>query len=318
MKLIVSSPPHWHAKIDVAKIHLHLIIALIPAVLFSVYTYGIHSARVIALAVATAVISEILIRRLLKKPVTIDDGSAILIGLLFAMIMPTSTPYWLVVIGTFLSIFIGREIFGGLGCNPMNPVIVGWAITRISWPNYFNLDLASVGYNLDFNYRYPLALLKSGGVDQIADFALIDLLLGKQVGGLGSAAAIFLVIGGVYILYRGFITWEIPLSFTVGVLAMASIFWLTDSSQYANPVFHLLTGNVIIGIFFLATDFSSSPFNRWGMIVFGLGCGILTIILRIWSIYPDGVLFAILIMNLFTPLLDKIHKKPLHLEIKEL
>lgn len=310
MNLIVSSPPHWHKPVSIAKIHLHLIIALLPALIFGIYTFGFHAARVISLSVVTAVLSELVIRKMFKKPMTIFDGSAVMIGLLFAMILPPSVPYWLVIIGAFLCIFIGKELFGGLGSNPLNPVLVGWAITRISWPVYFNLDLASVNYDLGFNFRYPLAVLKKGGVEFISDFNLLDLLLGKQVGGIGSIAILLLLIGGIYLLIRGIISWEIPLFFFVGVLVVSALFWVIDGQQFANPLFHLMTGNLVLGVFFLSTDFSSSPFNKWGMIGFGFGCGFLTMILRVWSVYPDGVFFAILIMNLFTPLLDNLKKRP--------
>ncbi len=313
MKLIVSSPPHWHSKASVSKIYSQLIIALLPALIFAVYTYGMHAVRVITLAVASSVISEMLIQRLFKKAWIITDGSSILIGLLFAMLLPPSVPFWLVILGAFLCIFIGKEIFGGLGSNPLNPVLVGWAILRISWPAYLNFDLASVNYDLGFDFHYPLTLLKSGGAEFTSDFSLLDLLLGKQVSGIGATAVLLLLFGGLFLLFRKIITWEIPASFAAGVLIMSALFWAGNST--ANPLFHLLTGNVMLGIFFLSTDYSSSPFNRWGKIVFGLGCGFLTVILRVWSIYPDGVIFALLIMNLFTPLLDKLKKKPKSLEL---
>ncbi len=310
MKLIVSSPPHWHNDSNVSKVHFFLILALLPVAVFSVFTYGMHAARVISVAISTAVISEILIRRLFRKPASIEDGSAIFAGLLFALIMPASAPYWLIISGTFLGILVGKEIFGGLGCYPFNPVIVGWALSKISWPNYFNYDLASAEYNLNFDFRYPLYLLKKGGVETIADIGLVDLFFGQQAGGLGSGAVFLLLLGGLFVIYKGVYSWETPVSFAAGMVFMSTIFWLVNADMYANPLFHLLTGNAMIGIFFLATDFSSSPFTKWGKIVFGLSIGILTIILRAWSNYPDGVFFAILIMNLFTPLLDRINKKP--------
>ena len=318
MKLVVSSSPHWHGKFTVSKIHYNFIVALLPAAIFALFNYGMHAARVMALAVATALIADIIIRLSFRKTVTATDGSAFLIGLLFALILPPSVPFWLVIIGSFLCILIGKEIFGGLGSNPLSPVLVGWAILHISWPGYLNFNLAAANYNLDFPLHYPLTMLKNGGTELISDFNFLDLLLGKQVSGMGAAAILLVLIGGIYLLLRKIITWEIPLSFAAGVLIMSFIFWLSNSVTYANPLFHLVTGNVMIGMFFLATDYSSSPFNRWGMIVFGLGCGVLTIILRAWSIYPDGVLFAILIMNLFTPLLDRIKNKPKSLEISHI
>jgi electron transport complex protein RnfD len=315
MKLTVSSPPHWHVKLTESRIHSDFIIALVPVVIFAVYTYAVHALRVIALAMATAVISEILIRKLFRKPLTYTDGSAFLIGLLFALLLPASVPFWLVIIGTFLCIFIGKELFGGLGSHPLNPVLVGWAIIHISWPTYLNINLVAANYDLGFDFHYPLAMLKNGGVEAISDFSLVDLFLGKQTAGLGASAIMLLFIGGLYLLLRKRITWEIPLAFAVGILIMAGIFWVSAPATYANPLFHLFTGNAMIGIFFLATDYSSSPFSRWGMVVFGLGCGFLTIILRVWSINPYAVPFAILIMNLFTPLLDNIKRKPKPIEV---
>lgn len=315
MRLVVSSSPHWHVKLTEGKIHLDFILALIPAVIFAVFTYGVHAARVIALATATAVISEILIRRLFKKEVTITNGSAFLTGLLFALLLPPGVPFWVVITGSFLCIFIGKELFGGLGSSPLNPVLVGWAITQISWSRYFDLNMGAVNYDLGFNFHYPLTMLQKGGAEAIAEFNLLDLLLGKQVGGIGAAAILLLFIGGIYLLLRKRIPWETPVSFAAGVVIMAAIFWLADPTVYANPLFHLFTGNVMIGIFFLSTDYSSSPFRRWGMVAFGLGCGFLTVILRAWSVYPDGVIFAILIMSLFTPLLDKLKSKPKFINI---
>lgn len=310
MRLTVSSPPHWHVKLTEGRIHFDFIIALVPAVIFAVYMYGMHAARVIALAISTAVISEILIRKLFKKAMTFTDGSAFFIGLLFALILPPSVPFWLVIMGAFLCIFIGKELFGGLGSHPLNPVLVGWTIIMISWPGYLNINLAAAIYDLKFDFRYPLTMLKNGGIEAISDYSILDLLFGQQTAGLGVSAIILILIGGVYLLLRRRIAWEIPLSFAGGLIIMALIFWVIDPATYANPLFHLLTGNAMIGIFFLSTDYSSSPFNRWGMVVFGLGCGFLTILLRVWSINAHAVPFAILIMSLFTPLLDRIKGKP--------
>jgi len=310
MKLVVSSPPHWHVKLTESRIHLDFVLALVPAVILAVFNYGMDAVRVITLAVSAAMISEILIRKLFKKSTTFTDGSAFYIGLLFAMILPASVPYWLVIVGVFLCIFIGKELFGGLGSNPLNPVLVGWAIIKISWPAYLNVNLAAVGYKLDFDFAYPLAVLKKGGISAISDFSFIDLLLGKQSGGMGASAIGLIFIGGIYLLLRKRIPWEIPTAFAVGIVLMAGLFWIISPSTYVNPLFHLITGNVMIGIFFLSTDYSSSPFNRWGMLLFGLGCGFLTILFRVWSINPQVVPFAILIMNLFTPLLDRIKQKP--------
>lgn len=318
MKFIVSSPPHWHNKATVAKLYGNHFLALLPAAIFAILRFGIQATRVMALSILVAVISELFIRKLFGKKVSVGDGSAFYIGLLFALLLPPNVPYWLVLIGAFICMFVGREIFGGLGSNPLNPVLVGWAIMHISWPTYLDFNYVFAGYDLDFTFRYPLALLKKGGSQTISNMNLWDLFLGKQVGGLGAVFAVLLLIGGLYLVFRKIVAWQIPLFFLVGVLVMSTVFWLTDRTAFANPIFHLITGNVMIGAFFLATDYASSPFRKWGRVFFGLGCGVMTVILRVWSVYPDGVIFAILIMSLFTPLLDKIKRPPRGLEVKHL
>ncbi|MFH1729719.1 MAG: RnfABCDGE type electron transport complex subunit D [Pseudomonadota bacterium] len=309
MKLIVSSSPHWHDGSSIKKIYYNIIIALLPVVAFAIYSFGMHAVRVIALSCASAMLSEVLIRKLFKKDFETDNGFALLTGLLFALILPASMPYWIVIFGAFLCIFTGKEVFGGLGSNPIAPVLVGWAILRISWPEYFNLNFVLAPYDLAYDWQYPLALVKSSGTDSIATYTMMDLFMGKQAGGLGSTNGLLLLIGGAYLIIRKIISWEISLFFLIGTLIMATIYNVMNPSLYANGLFHILTGNLLIGLFFLSTDYGSSPYSKWGLIIFGLGCGMLTVILRAWSSYPDGVVFAIMIMSLFTPLLDKIAPK---------
>lgn len=306
MKLLVSNPPHWHSGLSEMKIYRDYIIGLIPAIIHALYFYGMHAARVMTLCVAVAILSEIGIRKLFKKSADPYNGSAVYLGLLFAMLLPPTVPYWLVIIGVFISIFMGREIFGGAGSNPFNPVLVGMAVLELSWPSYLNVNMTSVNYNLGFDCHSPLAALKTAGADYASKFSLLELSFGNQVGGIGSVAMIFLLIGGIYLLIRKVVNWEIPLFFAIGVVAMAAILQVSDPQAFACPWFHLLTGNVMIGIFFLSTDYASSPFNNPGKIIFGFGCGFLTVIFRALSVHEDGVIYAILIMNLFTPMLDKL------------
>jgi electron transport complex protein RnfD len=308
MKLIVSNPPHWHAGVSEKRIFMDFTLALLPALFYAVLLYGIDAVRVVSLSVSTIILWEIFFNKLFKKRIQTLNGNAIYYGLLFALILPPSVPWWFIIIGGFLIIFIGREIFGGIGCNPFNPVLVGFAILRISWPVYLNYNLASVNYPVDFDIHFPLTVFKNGGFHLLSDFKSLDLLLGKQVGGMGAAAIFLILIGGLYLLVRKRISWEIPFFFILGILSMSAAFWLINPGESANPIFHLLTGNAMICIFFMANDYSSSPVNFWGKVIFGLGCGFLTVIFRVWSIHGDGVVFALLIMNLFTPLLDKIKK----------
>jgi len=315
MKLLVSSPPHRHSGASEFKIYRDFIIGLLPAVIHSLYFFGMHAARVIALCVAVSVLSEIVIKKIFKKKGDPYNGSAVYLGLLFAMLLPPTTTYWIVIIGIFLTVFIGREIFGGSGSNPFSPVLVGMAILELSWPARLNVNLSSVNYNLGFDCHSPLTALKSAGADYTSKFSLFELGLGNQVGGIGSVAILFIILGGIYLLIRKVIRWEIPLFFALGVVGMAAIFQAIDPHVFACPWFHLLTGNVMIGMFFLSTDYSSSPYSNPGKIIFGLGCGILTVLFRAMSVHEDGVIYAILIMNLFTPMLDKLMRNPKTLKL---
>ena len=306
---IVSPAPHIHCGEKTSYAMYSILIALIPAVIFAISQFGFHAIRVISLAVASAMAAEWIIQMLFKKPVTVSDGSALVSGLLLAMIIPPSVPWWFVVLGSVLTIFLGKQIFGGIGCNPFNPVLIGFAILSISWKDYLNLDIAIINYNLDYSIAYPLSVLKKVGASGLSQFNMSDLILGSKIGGLGSVSVLLLLIGGLFIILRGVVSYWIPLSFLVGVIITSGIFWLSNSAQYASPLFHIVSGNVMIGAFFLATDYSSSPVNRTSMILFGLGCGVFVIIFRAWSIHPDGVIFAILIMNIINPLVDKITPK---------
>jgi len=310
MKLLVSSPPHRHSGAKEYMIYRDFIIALLPAVIHSLYFFGMHAARVISLCIAISLLSEILLRKLFKKKSDPYNGSAVYLGLLFAMLLPPTVPYWIVIIGVFLAVFVGREIFGGAGSNPFSPVLVGMAILELSWPAHLNVNLNSVNYDLGFDYQSPLTALKFAGADYTSRFSLFELGLGNQVGGIGSVAILFLILGGIYLLARKVIRWEIPLFFGLGVTLTAAVFRAIDPGVFAFPWFHLLTGNVMIGMFFLSTDYSSSPFSNPGKIIFGLGCGILTVLFRAMSVHEDGVIYAILIMNLFTPMLDKMARRP--------
>ncbi len=307
--LIVSPAPHVHSGASYQGAIRAFIIALVPAMVYAVVLYGVHAARVIALSTATAMASEALIRRFFKVPSTLHDGSALLTGLLLALLLPPGVPWWLVVTGSFVAILVGREIFGGRGGSPFNPVLVGWAAVRISWSDYLDLNFAMVNYSLDFSIEYPLGVLKKAGAAGVEGFPYIDLLLGRQVGGMGAAAVGLILAGGLFLIIRGVISWRIPIAFLAGVAGTAALFRLAGGSAYAGPLFHLLVGNVMIGAFFLATDYSSSPVNRTAMVIYGVGCGFFTVLFRIWSIYPDGVVFAVLIMNILNPLLDRIRPR---------
>ena len=235
-----------------------------------------------------------------------DNYSALVVGVLFAFLLPATAPWWLVVVGAAVSMILGSMVFGGLGGNPLNPAIVGWAVLSISWPDLVDIN----GTLLRWDLVYPVAELKYFGVEAVKNLSLTDMLLGVKLGGLGAAQVLALIAGGLYLIARGLLRLYIPLSFLAGVFLTALIYYLIDPAVYASPVFHLLAGSVILAAFFLMPETSSSPTGRTAMILYGLVGGALVVIIRTYGIYPDGVPFAVLLANLLTPLLDLIQPKP--------
>lgn len=308
-KYIVSHAPFWHNGSGVAERHFNAIIALVPAVLMGLAYFGVPALAVLCLSVSTAIGWEWAYSKISGRSNTVGDGQAALIGLLFGMLLPATAPWWLVITGTFVAILIGKQIFGGIGANPFNPAVLAYAILTISWHEYFNFDAQLC--NIDFNFAavYPLAALKAFGPDAIEKFNLLDLFLGRQVGGIGATCGLALIIGGVYLMLRGYARWEIPVAFILGLLITAALFKIAAPDRYAGPFFHLFTGYSLIGAFFLATDDSSSPVNKIPMFFFGAAGGMMTMLIRNIGAYPDGVIYSILVINLINPLLDKIRPK---------
>lgn len=311
-KFTVSHAPFWHDGSRISLRNYNIALAALPAILLGIIYYGMPAVGVVSLSISSAIIWEFVFCRVTKRSLTIGDGSAAIIGMLFGMLLPATAPWWLVILGTFVAVVIGKQIYGGIGANPFNPVVVAIAILMISWKDLFDFNETLVNYDLDFAMVYPLAALKHFGVSAVDSFSTGDLLMGKQSGGIGSTFGLGLIAGGIYLIIRGIIRWEISLSFLAGIFITALIFNLTDSAdpaRYAGPVFHLFTGYTLIGAFFLATEDSSSPVNFIPMLIYGAGAGFLTVLIRNIGFYVDGVIFAILIMNLATPLLDKIRPK---------
>ena len=310
-KLIVSHAPFWHDGSSISQRSYHTMLAALPAVLLGILQYGMPAVGVVSLSISSAMIWELVINKVTKRSVSIGDGTTALIGLVFAMLLPASSPWWLVVTGTFVAVVIGKQIFGGIGGNPFNPVLIGVAILMLSWKDYFDFNEMLVNYDLGYNMFYPLTAVKYFGTFAVDSITTVDLLFGRQAGGLGSTFGLGLLLGGAYLIVRGFIRWEISASFLAGVFVTALIFNATDSARYAGPLFHLFTGYTLIGAFFLATEDSSSPVNFIPMLIYGAGAGIMTVLIRNIGAYVDGVVFAVLLMNLVNPLVDKIRPKAL-------
>ena len=261
------------------------------------------------LSIASAILWELLINFISRRPISVGDGNAALIGMMFAMLLPATIPWWAVVTGTFFAVVIAKEIFGGIGANPFNPAVLAMTILMLSWGDLFDFNAMLLNYQFDFKAVYPLVLSKSFGASAVESFNLMDLLMGKQIGGIGSTFGIGLILGGVYLMLRGFIRWEISISFIAGIIIAALCFNFINPNLYAGPGFHLLTGYTLLGVFFLATEDSSSPVNFIPMVIYGLLGGVLTIMIRNIGVHIDGVLYAILIINIVNPLIDKIRPK---------
>jgi electron transport complex protein RnfD len=308
LKLTVSHAPFWHDGSSTASKSRNILLASLLAVVPGFYQYGQAAVGVVAVAIASAIIWELLINFISRRPVSVGDGNAAVIGMMLAMMMPATTPWWAVVTGTFFAVVIGKEIFGGIGANPFNPAVLAMTILMLGWAPLFDFNAALLNYSFDFKAVYPLVLSKSFGAPAVESFAMMDLLKGHQIGGIGATCGLGLIAAGIYLMIRGFIRWEISISFLAGIFAAALCFkWLNP--LYAGPDFHLFTGYTLIGAFFLATEDASSPVNFIPMLIYGFLGGLLTVLIRNIGVHIDGVLYAILIINLVHPMVDKIRPK---------
>jgi len=311
-RLFVSShAPFCHNGTSIRGRSYNIILAAIPAVVMGIYEFGAPALAVVAFSMAWAMFWEFLMNKAMKRPISIGDGDAAVIGLLFGMMMPATTPWWAIVSGTFIAIVVGKQIWGGVGCNPLNPSLVAIAIITIAWKDLVNFDEALVNYSFNFYAADPLGVLKHFGEFQAGSYTIKGLFMGMQVGGIGSTFGLGLVIGGLWLMLRGYIRWEISISFLVGIFVTAWIFHMADPSKYAGPLFHIVTGYTLIGAFFLITEDSSSPVNFVPMLLYGIIAGVMTVLIRNIGAYIDGTVLSILLVNVLNPLLDKIRPKAL-------
>lgn len=306
----VSGSPHVHSDDSVRKIMWSVVLALMPAFVVSIFYFGFPVVILTLVSVGCCVLFEYLIQRfILKVKPTVSDGSAVVTGLLLAFNVPSGLPVWMMVVGALVAIGIAKMPFGGLGHNPFNPALVArvflliaFPVAMTTWPTptpVWSVSDIVTGPT-------PLGILKEGGSAEMPTY--MNMLVGQMGGSFGEVSAIALLIGAVFLLIRKVITWHIPVSFMLTVFLFSGLFWLIDPTQYANPFFHLLAGGLILGACFMATDMVTSPMTPAGMIVFGIGCGLLTIIIRMFGAYPEGVSFSILIMNALVPLINKAFK----------
>ena len=311
--LIVSPSPHIHGGDSISKNMYGVLIALVPAFLVSLYYFGLGALIVTATSVIACVLFEYLIQKfLMKKEPTVCDGSAILTGVLLAFNLPSNLPVWIILIGALAAIGIGKMSFGGLCNNIFNPALVGRVFLLISFPAQMTM-WPEVGqltaYTDATTGATVLSLMNEGALDKLP--TLVDMLLGKMGGSLGEVSALALLLGLVFILWKKIITWQIPVSILLTVFVFTGIMHLVNPVQYASPFVHLLSGGLMLGAIFMATDYVTSPMSKNGMLVYGVGIGILTTVIRLFGSYPEGMSFAILIMNAFTPLINS-YIKPKH------
>lgn len=321
--LQVSGAPHIHNGESTKRIMWNVVIALLPAFMVSIFYFGLPAIILTAISVGSCVLFEYLIQKfVLKTKPTIADGSAVVTGILLAFNVPSNLSWWLVILGAFVAIGIAKMAFGGLGNNLFNPALVARVFLLISFPVQMTTwPAAKPIWNFGFadvvTGPTPLGILKEGvkngdsvsqlmGSEAMPDY--LQMLVGQMGGSFGEVSAIAILIGAIFLLCRKVITWHIPVSFLLTAFIFAGIFWLVDPTQYATPWFHLLSGGMMLGACFMATDMVTSPMSAHGMLIFGFGCGVLTIIIRLFGAYPEGVSFSILIMNALVPLINKAFK----------
>lgn len=309
-KLVISPSPHVHGTLSTTRLMGDVLIALIPAFIVTVAMYGIQAILVTAVSVASCVLFEYLIGRfMLKGRSTVGDLSAVVTGVLLAFNLPSSMPLWLVILGALVAIGVGKMSFGGIGRNPFNPALVGRVFLLLSFPVAMTTfpspapDAMSGATPLTFVKE----ALKSGrSISEIMpDISYTDMLLGLKAGSLGEIAALALLLGFVYLLWRRVITWHIPVAILATIGLFTGALHLADPQHFMGSLFHVLNGGAILGAVYMATDYVTSPMTKKGMLIYGIGIGLITVFIRVWGAYPEGISFAILIMNAVVPLIDK-------------
>lgn len=305
-KWIVSSSPHVHSGDSIQKNMLYVVLALLPAYLVALYYFGVGALAVSVIAIASCMGFEAFIQRfILKTKVSISDGSAVLTGLLLAMNLPSNLPWWMVIIGSMAAIGLGKMCYGGLGNNLFNPALVGRVFLLISFPAAMTTwpipEPFSMAYMDAQTAATPLSLMK---FDQMLP-PILSTIIGNEGGSMGEVSAIALLLGGLFLIWKKVITWHIPVSILATVAVFTGIMHLVDPMTYENPLWHLCSGGLLLGAIFMATDYVTSPMTTRGQLLYGTGIGLITVVIRLWGSYPEGVSFAILLMNAATPLIDK-------------
>lgn len=303
--LVVSSSPHIHAPLDSQKIMGWVLAALVPAGVAGVYFMGIRAAAVMAVCVISCVAFEYIWEKLTKRTITTSDLSAAVTGLLLAYNLPPTIPFWMAILGSLFSIIVVKQLFGGLGCNILNPALAGRAMMLSSWP------VPMTTWTIDgVTGATPLALIKAGNLEQLP--SLTDVFIGHVGGCIGETSAIALLIGFAILLYKDIIKWQVPVIYVAVVAILCTLF-----GRPVSAIYEILSGGLFLGAIFMATDYTTTPITLRGQMIFAVGCGILTSLIRTWGGYPEGVSYSILIMNLTVPLIDRATRPHIFGEVKK-
>lgn len=307
-KLIVSSSPHFLTGESVPKIMHTVVAALLPAVAASVYFFGWRALLLVAVCVGVCLLTEWGFQKLRNKPVKIHDGSAIITGILLAMTLPPGFSIFGAILGSVFAIGIGKQLFGGLGYNIFNPALLGRAFLMATYPVLTTTwaEPRTVQKAVDaVSAATPLALMKFEGKLT----PLMDLFTGNVAGSIGETSAVAIIIGGLYLRYKGYINWKLPLGYLGSMALFGGVFWLYDPAHYPSPLFHLLAGGAMLGAWFMVTDMVTSPVTPAGQWIFAVAGGLMAVIIRLFGGLPEGVMYSILFMNAFVPLINK-HTRP--------
>ena len=337
--LLLSTSPHVHGGDSISNVMQTVVWALMPATTMSIMVFGWPALLVILITTAACMITEYLFIKLRKRPSTLGDRSAALTGLLLALTLPPHSPWWICVVGGVFAILVGKQVYGGLGFNLFNPALIARVFLLISFPVELTTwpDVNPLFSDHAYSFTDALAIILAGhyGTPELVDAVSsatplgqyrIETGMGKTVqdalsgsygfnswntagglvkGSLGETSVLLLLVGGIYMIHKKLITWHIPITMLIGCLLPAALFWIYDDTLYPDPIFHLITGGLVLGAFFMATDMVTSPVSPKGQIIFGLCCGLLTYLIRTWGGYPEGVSFAVVIMNTAVPLIDQ-------------
>jgi electron transport complex protein RnfD len=316
--LTVSTSPHWLGRTTVRSMHIEWLIALAPALFMGIYLYGTRALLVVALTAAAAVATEAGTQKVTKQPIKIGDLHSLLIGLLLGLIMPAGCPLWIPVVGGFLAIMLGKIFFGGLGAYPMNPVLIAWAALALSWPEH--MQAFFMPHTAEVSETFLMMLKTDASTLEVVELG--SLWCGGYPTAIGLGSAWALLIGGLYLVVRKLVPWQIPLGVLLGAVILGLLAAYTDPNltelgyesfgqNFAIALFHLGTGGLMISAFFLGPEPVSSPVTPWGMILFGIGIGFMAIIVRTWGGLVDGAFYGVLLMSAVTPLFDRIRPKVL-------